>query len=102
MAALYQLSYVGAIPNPSVIAADPDMIGARNDHKCPAVPGGVFLAVLGRFRAILARNQPLPVTTGAENPDRTGLKPIGGPPLLSMVRRGLGFESRRRLHPESA
>jgi len=23
------------------------MIGARNDHKCPAVPGGVFLAVLG-------------------------------------------------------
>jgi hypothetical protein len=33
-----------------VIAADPDMIGARNDHKCPVVPGGVFLAVLGAFQ----------------------------------------------------
>jgi hypothetical protein len=47
MAALYQLSYVGASTNPSVIAADPDTIRARNDQKCPVVPGGVFLAVPG-------------------------------------------------------
>jgi hypothetical protein len=50
MEVLYQLSYVGATPNPSVIAADRDMIGARNDHRCPVVPGGVFLAVLGAFQ----------------------------------------------------
>jgi hypothetical protein len=30
--------------------ADPDMIGARNDHRCPVVAGGVFLAVLGAFQ----------------------------------------------------
>jgi hypothetical protein len=50
MAALYQLSYVGANQNPSVVAADLDMIPARNDHKCPVVPGGVFPAVLGAFQ----------------------------------------------------
>jgi hypothetical protein len=31
----------------TVIAADPDTIRARNDQKCPVVPGGVFLAVPG-------------------------------------------------------
>jgi hypothetical protein len=42
MEVLYQLSYVGAKPNPSVIAADPDMIGARNDHGCPPFLGAFF------------------------------------------------------------
>jgi hypothetical protein len=50
MAALYQLSYVGANQNPSVTGADRAMIPAPNDHKCPVVPGGVFLAVLGAFQ----------------------------------------------------
>jgi hypothetical protein len=50
MEVLYQLSYVGATSNPSVIVADADMIRARNDHRCPAVPGGVFLPVLGAFQ----------------------------------------------------
>ena len=50
MQVLYQLSYVGANPNPSVVAADLDMIPARNDHKCPVGSGGVFVAVPGAFQ----------------------------------------------------
>jgi hypothetical protein len=60
MEVLYHLSYVGANPNPSVIAADLDMILARNDHKCPVVPGGVFLAVLGAFSGAILSPEPVP------------------------------------------
>jgi hypothetical protein len=55
MEVLYQLSYVGANPNPTVVAADLDMIPARNDHKCPVGSGGVFVAVPGMFQGQNAR-----------------------------------------------
>jgi hypothetical protein len=55
MEVLYQLSYVGANTNPSVVAADLDMIPARNDHKCPVGSGGVFVAVPGTFQGQNAR-----------------------------------------------
>jgi hypothetical protein len=58
MEVLYQLSYVGASPNPSVVAADRDMFGAPNDQKCLVVPGAFSWGVLGRFRG---KSVPSPV-----------------------------------------
>jgi len=58
MEVLYQLSYVGASPNPSAVAADRDIIGAPNDQKCPVVPGAFFWGFLGRYRG---KSVPSPV-----------------------------------------
>jgi hypothetical protein len=50
MEVLYQLSYVGASPNPIAVAADRDIIGTPNDQKYPAVSGAFSWGVLGRYR----------------------------------------------------
>ena len=47
MEVLYQLSYVGATPNPSVIATSPDVIRSSDDHLRPIVPWVVFGRIIG-------------------------------------------------------
>jgi hypothetical protein len=50
MAALYQLSYVGANPNPSVVAADLDMIRHEMTTSAPSFLGVFSWRFLGRLR----------------------------------------------------
>jgi hypothetical protein len=47
MEVLYQLSYVGAAQDPTVITTDPGVIRACNDPQVRPVPGGVFWRFLG-------------------------------------------------------
>jgi hypothetical protein len=85
MEVLYQLSYVGANTNPSVVAADLDMIPARNDHKCSVGSGGVFVAVPGTFQGQNAREaSPAPsrralrTQSGRDLTDTEAPMPING------------------------
>jgi hypothetical protein len=94
MAALYQLSYVGANPNPSVVVADLDTIRHEMTISAPSFLGAFSWRVSG---AILSLSQSLPVTIGAKSPVRTGPEPAKETPLLSMVGGGPWFKPGRRL-----
>jgi hypothetical protein len=101
MEVLYQLSYVGANPNPSVVAADLDMIPARNDHRCPVGSGGVFVAVPGTFQGQNAREpspaqsrRALRTQSGRDLTDTEAPMPINGKEGVIGSSPMLGFDER--------
>jgi hypothetical protein len=106
MEVLYQLSYVGADPNPSVVAADLDMIPARNDHKCPVGSGGVFVAVPGMFQGQNAREaspaqsrRALRTQSGRDLTDTEAPMPIHGKEGVSGSSPDVGLA--RKLHSQA-